>query len=461
MPAIVAWVLYDWAYGAFSTVVTTFVFATYFTRAVAADQVTGAAQWAGMQAAAGIAIALLAVPLGAVADLGGRRRALLAAATAVMVVCTALLWTVHPRVADMPRALWLAGLATVAFEVATVFYNAMLPDLAGPRRLGRLSMLAWGAGYAGGLVCLALCLVLLVWPKPPLFGLDAATAEPVRATALLAAGWLAVFGWPVAVFVAEPAARTPWRQALRHSGAALRTVLRMAWRVPALRRFLLARLLFMDGLTTLFAFGGIYAAGQFGLSASEVLIFGIGLNVAAGIGVLGFAFIEDRIGAKATILVSLAALCALSTALLLVHGRGAFWVLGHALGLFVGPAQAASRSLLARMAPVEARAAWFGLFALSGRVTGFIGPAALAAATAAFASQRAGMAVIVLLLGAGGLALLGVPSPARDARALLPARDARALLPARDAGATGARDDDAEPEQLRDQQQQRQHRLGG
>ncbi len=439
--AVAAWVLYDWAYGAFTTVVTTFVFATYFTQAVAPDPVQGAVLWAWMQAAAGIAIALLSVPLGAVADRGGRRRVMLAVTTALMAACTLLLWTVRPVAADMARALWLVGIGTVAFEVGTVFYNAMLPDLAPPRRLGRLSMLGWGAGYAGGLICLGLCLVVLVFPKPPPFGLDAARAEPVRATALLAGLWLAAFAWPAPLLVPEGVRRAPWRRALGEGMGDLRAVLAAAWHRPALRRFLLARLLFMDGLTTLFAFGGIYAAGQFGLSAQEVLIFGIGLNVAAGLGALGFAFIEDRIGARATVLLSLLALIGIASALLCVHRRASFWVLGHALGLFVGPAQAASRSLLAHMAPAGARAAYFGLFALSGRITGFIGPAALGAATAAFASQRAGMAVIVVLLAAGAAALLGVPSPAPQS------------------GAAGTPDDEAEPDQLRRQQQQRQQRL--
>ncbi len=439
--AIGAWILYDWAYGAFNTIVTTFVFATYFTQAVAPDPARGAALWAGMQAAAGVAIALLSVPLGAIADRGGRRRAMLAAATAVMVACTLALWTVHPRVAHVPRALWLAGAATVAYEVATVFYNAMLPGLATPGRMGRLSMLGWGAGYAGGLACLGLALVLLVSPRPPLFGLDVAEAEPVRATALLAGFWLALFTWPAMVFVPEAARRTAWRVALREGLAEMRAVWRAAWREPALRRYLLARLLFMDGLTTLFAFGGIYAAGQFGLTAEQVLIFGIALNVAAGLGALGFAFVEDRIGAKAAVMVSLICLVALGTALLVIHGRALFWALGCALGLFVGPAQAASRSLLAHMAPPDARAAWFGLFALSGRITGFVGPAALGLATAAFASQRAGMAVIVVLLAGGAMALAGVPSPAPDT------------------GAPREPGDRAEPDQLRDQQQRRQDRL--
>ena len=412
--AIAAWVLYDWAYGAFNTVVTTFVFATYFTQKVAADPASGASQWAAMQAIAGFCIAMLSVPLGAVADRAGRRRQMLGLATLVMALATLGLWFVRPVTDDVTLALVLAGIASVGFEVATVFYNAMMPGLVERRHIGRLSMLAWGAGYAGGLICLGLCLVLLVFPDPPHFGLDRAQSEQVRATALLAGGWVLLFGWPVAVFVPERGGRRGWRQALAEGAAELRQVLRDAWRQAGLRQFLIARLLYMDGLTTLFAFGGIYAAGQFGLSATEVLIFGIGLNVTAGLGALGFAFIEDRIGAKTTVLVSLAALALLGLALLLTHDRTAFWVLGHAVGIFVGPAQAASRSLMARMAPPEARAAYFGLFALSGRVTGFLGPLLLSIATAAFASQRAGMAVIVVLLVTGALLLRRVPSPAAE-----------------------------------------------
>ncbi|ODU53978.1 MAG: hypothetical protein ABS99_10185 [Acetobacteraceae bacterium SCN 69-10] len=372
--AVAAWVLYDWAYGAFTTVVSTFVFATYFTRAVAPDPASGAALWAGGQAAAGVLIALLSVPL----------------------------------------ALGLAGLATVAFEIACVFYNAMLPGLARPARLGRLSMLAWGAGYAGGLTCLGLCLVVLVAPASPPFGLDPAQAEPVRATALLAGAWMALFAWPCVVFVPEAGRRQPWGAAVRGGLADLRGVLGDVARVAPLRRFLLARLFFMDGLTTLFAFGGIYAAGEFGLDAKQVLVFGIALNVSAGLGAAGFALIEDKIGPKACVLASLFALSVLGTALLLVHDVALFWVLGVSLGVFVGPAQAASRSMMARMAPAEARTAWFGLFALSGRVTAFLGPAALAVVTAAFHSQRAGMGVIVVFLVAGAALLARVPSPGAE-----------------------------------------------
>ncbi len=378
----------------------TFVFATYFVRAVAPDPITGTAAWAGAQTAAGLAIALLAAPLGAVADRGGHGRIMLAGCVAVLVGCTAGLWFVKPNAADTARALWLAGAATVAFEIGFVFYNAMLPSVAAPGRIGRVSGIGWACGYAGGIVCLGLCLALLIDPHPPLFGLAAARAQPVRATALFAAAWIALFAWPALVFIPSPP-RRGWRVALREGTGALVAALRAAAADPVLRRFLLARMLYTDGLTTLFAFGGIFAAGSFGMGAREVLLLGIALNVTAGIGAFGFGLAQDRLGDRRTVQIALSALVVLAGAVLAARSVTAFWVLALGLGVFVGPAQAASRSLMARLAPAEHRNAGFGLFALSGRVTGFVGPAALGAATALFHSQRAGMAVIVALLAAG------------------------------------------------------------
>jgi len=410
--AVAAWILYDWADSAFATVVSTFVVATYFTQAVAVDPVTGAAQWAGAQSLAGLLIAVLAVPMGALADRGGWRGRMLGACVAVMALCTMALWFVRPEPGFVPLALALVVVATVAFEVAAVFYNAMLPELAARGRIGRLSNIAWGAGYAGGLACLAVALVVLVMPDPSPFGLDRGQSEHVRAAAVLAGLWVLAFGWPAAVFIPERTRALPWRVAVRDGWREVRATLREVRHDRVLLRFLVARMLFMDGLITLFAFGGIYAAGEFGFSATDVLVFGIGLNVTAGVGVFAFAFVEDRIGAKTAVLASLCGLVALGLPLLVVSDPAWFWGLGLALGLFVGPCQSASRSLMAHMAPAEARAAWFGLFALSGRVTAFAGPAALGLATAAFQSQRAGMAVILIFLGAGAVVLASLRLPA-------------------------------------------------
>ena len=405
-----AWAFYDWANSAFPTVVSTFVIAAYFAQGVAASPAEGQAQWGWMQSLAGLAIALLSPVLGAVADAGGRRRAMLLLCTLVTAGATALVWFAAPDPAHALWALTCVGIATVGFELGTVFYNSMLPQVAPPERLGRISGLAWGLGYAGGLACLLLCLVLLVQPDPALFGLDRGAAEHVRATALLVAVWMLAFGWPVLLALPDPPPPRPgWGAAARRGLAEIGALLRGLPRNPGLARFLLARLFYTDGLNTLFAFGAIYAAGTFGMPFSEILVFGIALNVTAGLGAAGFGLIEDRIGARTTILVALAALIGLGTAVVLATDKTLFWGLAVALGLFMGPAQSASRSFMAALAPPEEMAAHFGLFALSGRITGFLGPAVLAAVTTISGSQRLGMATVLVFLGIGAAILLAVP----------------------------------------------------
>jgi UMF1 family MFS transporter len=175
--------------------------------------------------------------------------------------------------------------------------------------------------------------------------------------------------------------------------------------------FLVAQMIYTDGLNTLFAFGGIYAAGTFRMPLDEVLMFGIALNVSAGLGSAAFAWVDDRIGSKTTIAVALTAVILLGGALLLVETKAAFWVLGVALGAFFGPIQAASRSLMAHLAPETMRTEMFGLYALTGKATAFLGPLLLGWATLAFDSQRAGMATVLAFFVVGLWLLLKVPAP--------------------------------------------------
>lgn len=407
-----AWALYDWANSAFPTVVSTFVIAAYFAQGIAPDPATGQAQWGWMQTAAGVAIALLSPMLGAVADAGGRRRMMLLLCTLVTSIATGLVWFAAPDPQHTLWALVCVGIATVGFELGTVFYNSMLPQVAPPERVGRLSGLAWGLGYAGGLACLLVALLLLVQPDPSPFGLDRDAAEHVRATAPLVAAWMLVFGWPVLLLLPDPPPPRPaWGTAIRRGVAEIMALLRGLPRNPVLARFLLARLFYTDGLNTLFAFGAIYAAGAFGMGFDEILIFGIALNVTAGLGAAGFGLLEDRLGARQTVLVALAALLVLGLGVVLTTDKAVFWGLALALGLFIGPAQSASRTYMARLAPPDEVAAHFGLFALSGRITGFMGPAVLAFVTAATQSQRAGMATVLVFLAIGGAILLTVKEP--------------------------------------------------
>ncbi len=409
---LVAWCLYDWANSSFPTVIVTFVFAAYFTKAVAADPVAGTAQWGYALSLSALFVALFGPVLGAAADHGGRRKPWLAAFTVLAVAATALLWFIEPGPAMALAALVLVGVANFAFEMGTVFYNAMLPGLAAAGRLGRLSGWGWGLGYAGGLAALALVLAGLVEPETPWFGLSRQGSENIRAAAPLVAVWWAVFSLPLFIFTPDRGSSglclaTSVRRGLASLGRTLRNIRAYG----NIGRFLLARMIYIDGLNTLFAFGGIYAAGAFGMDYGELIIFGIAMNVTAGLGALGFAWVDDIIGSKRTIVIAVAGLAVLGGGLLVVEGKTLFWVFALPLGLFIGPAQAASRSMVARLAPPEMRTEIFGLFALSGKATAFLGPALLAFVTETFNSQRAGMAVILVFFGLGLALLLPVVEP--------------------------------------------------
>lgn len=416
--AILAWCVFDWANSAFPTVINTFVFATYFTTAVASDPIAGTASWGYANTLAGMAIALLSPPLGAIADRGGGAKPMLALFVPLTGLFAASLWFVEPDPSWVLPGLALYVAGTICFEIGTVFYNALLPRVAPPERMGRISGWGWGLGYVGGLACLVLCLLALIQPDPALFGLDRAALEHVRATSVVVGVWTVLFALPLFVLVpAEGGAREPWGQAMRNGVAAIVRLLPDLRRRPDIARFLVARLFYTDGLNTLFAFGAIYAAGTFGMETSEIILLGIALNVTAGAGAAGFAFLDDRLGPKKVVLTALAGLGLVGAALLVAPDKTAFWILAVPLGIFFGPAQAASRTLMARLAPPAQQAEFFGLFALSGRITSFMGPAVLATATAWSGSQRIGMGTILFFLALGGAILATVPAPSLRASA--------------------------------------------
>jgi UMF1 family MFS transporter len=402
-----AWALYDWANSPFFAVILTFVFATYFSQAVAANAIDGTAQWGLAIGLSGVVIAVFSPIMGAIADIGGPRKPWLAGFTAICAVATALLWLVEPDPAFVLLALVLIFLANSALGLCDAFYNAMLPDLASSRTLGRWSGRGWAIGYIAGIAALVLLYFGVINRDPPPFGLDAETAEPVRLVGPVVALWLVVFALPLFLVTPDkPASGRPTRQAVRQGLGHLYRTLRGLGRSSQVLRFLVARLIYNDGLNTLFTFGGIYAAGTFGMTTQEILLFAIALNVSAGIGSFAFGYIDDRLGSKRTVLLALAGLAAFGIAALVAEAKTTFWVLGVLIGLFVGPAQSASRTLMARLAPPDQRTEMFGLYALSGKVTAFLGPFLFGGATAFFGTQRAGMAVVVLLIGLGGLLLL-------------------------------------------------------
>jgi UMF1 family MFS transporter len=413
--------LLDWANQPFQTLITTFVFAPYFAAVVVGDPVRGQALWGSAAAIGGAAVALLAPVLGAVADRTGAAKAWVLAFSVPYVLGCLGFWLGTPAMAAPGVVLVAFVLAFVGSEFGTVFTNGMLPRLGARGEIGRISGSGWALGYLGGLVSLVVVLLLLVPTPgatttllgiPPVLGLDPAAGEPARATGPLAAVWYVVFALPFFFWTPDVPARPP-AGALIGGLRDLAATFRVARAHRSLFAFLLASMIYRDALAALFTFGGIYAAGVLGWGAFELGVFGI---VAAAVGTVG-AWAGGRAdrawGPRPVIVASvwtLVAVCvvALLTTRTSVLGFGVspgsrlpdqvFTLAGGVLGAAAGALQAASRTLLVhqaegRVAPTQA----FGLFALSGRATAFVGPALIAAVTALSGSQRLGVSPVILL----------------------------------------------------------------
>ncbi|MCG6954518.1 MAG: MFS transporter [Gemmatimonadetes bacterium] len=409
IPKIVwSWAFYDWANSAFTTLVVTFIYSYYFTQSIAPDGITGTAWWGRAVSISAVFVALLSPIAGAAADRGGTRKRALAMSTGVCIAGSVALTFIAPgRAHSALLALTVFVVANVAFEMSMVFYNAFLPNIASPARIGRISGYGWGLGYIGGLLCMVIALVAFA-PREsqPWFGLSTANGFNVRATNLLVAGWYLVFSLPLFFNVPE---RRTGAEALniREAFVELGRTFRAIRRYREVARFLIARLVYNDGLVTVFAFGSVYAGQTFGMSLSEVIAFGIGLNVASGLGALAFGFVDDKVGGKRTVLISLVALALATVLAVCAPNKTWLWVAGILIGISVGPNQSASRSLMGRFVPETHQAEFFGFFAFSGKVTSFMGPFLLGTVTLMFTSQRAGVATVLLFfLVGGGLLLL-------------------------------------------------------
>ncbi|MFO7813707.1 MAG: MFS transporter, partial [Pelovirga sp.] len=310
---------------------------------------------------------------------------------------------------DYRLALGLLAVATFGIQTAAIFYNAMLADLAVPQEYGRWSGRGWALGYVGGICCLVAVLFLFV-REGALLPLDRTTAAHVRAAFPFVSLWLAVFALPLFFLAPDRhASGKSLRQSVREGLRQLQDSLRNIREHKELVRFLIAWAVCTDGLATIFALGGVYAAGTFGMNETRILLFGIALSLTAGAGAFGFSRVDERIGSRKTILVGLSGLLIFSTLILVVTDNVWFWTYGLLLGLFVGPVQASSRSYLSHVAPDEMRGQLFGVYALAGKSTSFLGPLLVGGLTAAFDSQRLGLAIIPIYFLVGWLIMRGIP----------------------------------------------------
>ncbi|MGP4845021.1 MFS transporter [Marinobacter sp. 1Y8] len=409
--ALWSWALYDWANSAFFTIILTFVFARYFSQSVVQDDVAGTEAWGNIVGISGLFIAILAPILGAIADQSGRLKPWLVSFTLLCALASCMLWFVTPDADQFWFAAFWVGIGVLGAEFAFIFYNAMLPELASPDRIGRWSGWGWGLGYVGGVLSLIVALFVFIEGDVSWLGLDTEKAEHIRATFVLVGVWYLVFSLPIFFLTPDrKATGLTLGQATKAGFGQIRESIAHVRRYRHILRFLIARMLYTDGLATIFTFGGVYAAGTFGMDQTAVLQFAIALNVTAGLGALCFSWVDDAIGGRNTVLLSLIGLGISAAGILLATSVTGFWVFGMVLGIFVGPLQSASRSYLARAAPVHLQTQMFGLFAFSGKATAFAGPLLVGWVTAATGSQRWGMATILLFLLVGFVLMLSVPT---------------------------------------------------
>lgn len=421
------WAMFDWANQPLFTLISTFIFAPYFAATVVGNPVEGQALWGYAQSIAGLMIALLSPVLGAIADQTGPRKPWIAAFQVICIVASALLWFAVPNAPTGTLLLVMLAVValTVGAECSIVFNNAMLPSLVPRDRIGRLSGSAWALGYVGGLVTLGIVLGGFSMPEQPLFGLDKETHEHARIVGPFTAVWIILFMAPLFLFTPDAPRRTrDYDEAMRKGLQALVATLRELRHYRNILIFLLGRMASYDGLNALFVFGGIYAAGIFGWSITELGLFGILLNVIAAIGAFLGGRADDRFGSKITIQVATVGLMIAAFGIvsmtqdsvlfgIAVDGpkpddglfastaERIFLVFGVIIGACGGPMQAASRTMMARLAPPEMIGEFYGLHALSGKATAFLAPAVIAALTQLSASQRVGIASILVFLGVG------------------------------------------------------------
>ena len=409
-----SWCFYDFGNSAFTTLVITFIYSTYFTKAIAENEIDGTYLWSQAIAITAVIVSLLSPILGAIADKGGYRKIFLTLTTYMSIGATALLF--FPIKGQILFALILVVIANVNFELGGVFYNAYLPEIVSRKKIGRISGIGWGAGYLGGLLAMLVAMVGFVSPDVPWFGLDIYIGEHIRATNVLVAAWFFIFTLPAILYLKEKKVESANRIGIvvLNSIQALKKTFQEIKIYKNTVRFLISRLIYNDGLVTIFAFGAIYASGTFGFTFNEIMIFGIVLNIAAGSGAFLMGYIDDVIGGKLTIQISLIGLMIAVLLAVFANSKLLFWVSGIIVGLFAGPNQSASRSLMGRLTPPDKINEFYGFFAFSGKLTSFLGPMLLGIFTKYFSSQRYGVAVVFIFFFVGFLLMRNVNEPDAD-----------------------------------------------
>jgi len=420
-----AWMLWDWAEQPYPTIIQTFIFATYITSSSFAadgdvDSLATQLGWAG--SIAGILVALSAPVFGRRTDSAGHRKRWLLINSAILVSLMVASYFVEPRPEFFLFGLVLYAFGSVVQETALINYYAMLKQVTNESNMARVSGIAWGLGYVGGIILLLGSLVLCFLPGHPIYPTEEGALN-IRVIFLFAAAWMVIFTIPLILFVPEvpKSAVQQKRESIIDSYKALIAQIQKLRREnPDALKFLLASAIYRDGLAGVFTFGAILGSVAFGFTQTGVILFGVAANIVAGIGAFLGGVWDEVVGTKRMIVICLAGMLVAGAGVFAFASLGAitYWIFGLALCLFVGPAQASSRTFVARFAPANREGEIFGLYQTTGRAASFLSPtlwalSLMAASAAGFANATVfGIIGIMIVLAAGLFWLLRVhPSP--------------------------------------------------
>ena len=406
MKKIFNFALYDFANSAFTTIIITFIFATYFAKQIAPNPVLGQSYWGWAVGITGFLVAVIGPIIGSFADKKNKIVFFIRFFSLLCIFFTALLWFSKPSQSYLLYTLVIVGLANFFYELSLIFYNSLLKDVSTNKNLGKSSGFGFALGYIGGIIILLISIKLFIDNDNLPFGLTTEESQNIRAIALLVSVWFLIFSIPFLFLIINEKKR----KIKKNVSSNLSDLKKLIWKkkISVLGKFLIARMLYADGLNAIIVMGGIFAVGVFNLEIKDLLKLSILMNITAFIGALIGGVANDKYGSKNVIIFSLIGLILSSITIIFTFSTSKFFFLAAINGLFIGPIQSASRVVITSMLNKNNQGKGFGLFATSGKLTSFLGPLLVSTVTFLTESQRIGFSAAIILLLSGLIILLKI-----------------------------------------------------
>ena len=405
MKKVFNFALYDFANSAFTTIIITFIFSAYFAKQIAPNPVLGQSYWGWAIGITGILVALTGPLIGSFADKKNCTEFFIKLFTIICVILTSLLWFSQPSEKYLLYTLIIVALANFFYELSLIFYNSILKRISNSNNLGKSSGFGFALGYLGGILILIVCIKIFIDTDVLPFGLSKENSENIRATSIVVALWYLFFSIPFLFSLKKKI-----KNKIEKSSNNIKKIKNLFWDkgLNNLGKFLIARMLYADGLNAIIIMGGIFAVGVFDLEIKDLLVLSVLMNITAFTGAIIGGYANDKFSSKSVIIFSLLGLIFSSTIILFIKTKIFFLIFASINGFFIGPIQSASRVFITKSIDKNNQASGFGLFALSGKLTSFIGPLLVSTLTYISNSQRIGFSATIILLLIGLLILLKV-----------------------------------------------------